>query len=240
MADGVDELPEHVRRNRAEWDSWAHEYVANGEVSWALAPGDEKWGIWNLPERELRFLPDDLDGKDTIELGCGTGYVSAWLARRGARPVGIDNSERQLATARRLQREHGLDFPLIHGNAEHVPFPDESFDLVISEYGASIWADPDRWVPEAARVLRGGGRLIFLVNGLLLMLAMPDEERPASNELLRPLRALRRLEWSEDDSVNFHLSHGDWIDLLRGNGLTVERLAELYPPDGATTTEPEV
>ena len=59
------------------------------------------------------MFPDDFAGTDAIELGCGTGYVSSWLTRRGARVVGIDNSEQQLATARRLQREHGLDFPLI-------------------------------------------------------------------------------------------------------------------------------
>jgi SAM-dependent methyltransferase len=233
-------LPEHVRRNRAAWDEWAPEYVANGERSWRLEPGDETWGIWDLPERELRFLPADLEGKDTIELGCGTAYVSAWLARRGARPIGIDNSEGQLATARRLQVEHGLVFPLVHGNAEELAFGDASFDLAISEYGASIWADPRRWVPEAARVLRPGGRLIFLVNGLILMLAMPDEERAATNELLRPLRGLHRLEWTDDASVNFHLSHGDWIELLRANGLEIERLAELYPPEGATTDFPYV
>ena len=233
-------LPEHVRRNRAAWDEWAPDYVANGERSWRLEPGDETWGIWNLPERELGVLPADLEGRDTIELGCGTAYVSAWLARRGARPVGIDNSAAQLATARRLQVEHGLAFPLVHGNAEQLPFADASFDLAISEYGASIWADPRRWVPEAARVLRPDGRLIFLVNGLILMLAMPDEERAATNELLRPLRGLHRLEWTDDASVNFHLSHGDWIELLGATGFEIERLAELYPPEGATTDFPYV
>jgi SAM-dependent methyltransferase len=164
--------------------------------------------------------------------------VSAWLARRGARPVGIDNSEQQLATARRLQGEHRIEFPLIHGSAETLPFPDASFDLAISEYGASIWADPRIWVPEAARVLRPGGRLIFLVNGLILMLAMPDAERPATNELLRPQRGLHRLEWTDDDTVNFHLSHGDWIALLRETGFDVEALHELYPAEGATTDFP--
>ena len=233
-------LPEHVARNRAAWDEWAPDFVANGELSWGLAAGDEKWGVWDIPERVVRLLPDDLSGRDTIELGCGTGYVSAWLARRGARPVGIDNSEQQLATARRLQERHGLTFPLIHGNAESLPYPDASFDLAISEYGASIWADPRRWVPEAARVLRPGGRLIFLVNATLLMLCMPDEERPATNELLRPLRGMHRLEWSDDDSVNFALSHGEWIALLRDSGFTVERLAELYPADDATTAFPYV
>jgi SAM-dependent methyltransferase len=186
----VDEtLPDHVRRNRAEWDTWAVDFVANGERSWRLAPGDEKWGTWDIPEREVHLLPDDLEGRDAIELGCGTGYISAWLARRGAKPVGIDNSEAQLATARRLQAEHGIDFPLLHGNAEHVPYPDASFDFAISEYGASIWADPYAWIPEASRLLRPGGRLIFLINATLLMLCMPDEDRPATNELLRPLAA---------------------------------------------------
>ena len=231
-------LPEHVQRNRTAWDEWAPDYVANGERSWKLAPGDEKWGVWDLPERELRLLPDDLAGKDAIELGCGTAYVSAWLARRDARPVGVDNSEQQLATARRLQAEHGLTFPLVHGNAEAVPYPDASFDLAISEYGASIWADPHAWIPEAARLLRPGGRLVFLINATLLMLCMPDEERPATNELLRPLRGLHRLEWSSDVSVNFALSHGDWIRVLRENGFAIEGLKELWPGEGATTTFP--
>jgi len=48
------------------------------------------------------LLLEDLAGKDAIELGCGTAYVSAWLARRGARVVGIDNSAAQLATARHI------------------------------------------------------------------------------------------------------------------------------------------
>jgi SAM-dependent methyltransferase len=234
----VEELPDYVRRNRVEWDSWAADFVANGERSWALTVGSEKWGVWDIPESEVRLLPDDLAGLDTIELGCGTGYVSAWLARRGARPVGIDNSEAQLATARRLQQEHGLEFPLIHGNAEMVPYPDASFDIAISEYGASIWADPYRWIPEASRLLRPGGRLIFLVNATILMLCMPDEERPATNEMVRPYFGLHRLEWSEDDSVDFHLGYGDWIRLLRKSGFAVEDLLELRPGEGATTAFP--
>jgi SAM-dependent methyltransferase len=233
-------LPDHVRRNRAVWDEMASDYVANGERSWALQPGGEDWGVWDIPESELRLLPSELAGKDTIELGCGTGYVSAWLARRGARPVGIDNSEQQLATARRLQAEHGIDFPLIHGSAESAPLADSSFDLAISEYGASIWADPYRWIPEASRVLRPGGELIFLVNGLILMLCMPDAEEAATNEMLRPLRGLHRLEWQDDDSVNFHLAHGDWIALLRGNDFDIAGLIELYPGQDATTTFPYV
>jgi SAM-dependent methyltransferase len=137
--------PEYVARNRREWDRWATDYVATGERNWGT--DEPSWGIFDIPQSDLPLLPAELDGKDAIELGCGTGYVSAWLARRGARPTGIDNSERQLDTARRLQGEHGIEFPLIHGNAEEVPLPDASFDLAISEYGASIWCDPYRWIP---------------------------------------------------------------------------------------------
>ena len=82
-----------------------------------------------------------------IELGCGTAYVSAWLAGRGARPVGIDNSPKQLESARRFQTEFDLRFPLVQGDAEHTPFPEARFDLAISEYGAAIWLRPVRLDP---------------------------------------------------------------------------------------------
>lgn len=91
-----------------------------------------------MPDASICALPASVAGMDVIDLGCGTGYFSAWLARRGARPVGIDNSPRQLETARRMQEFFGITFPLHLGNAEDLPFADASFDLAISEYGASI------------------------------------------------------------------------------------------------------
>src|SRR6266576_1345629 len=196
-----DDLPDHVRRNREAWDEWAVDSVDNGERSWRLAPGAEKWGNWNIPEAEVHMLPADLAGKDTIELGCGTAYVSAWLARRGARVVGIDNSPKQLETARRLQDEHDLHFPLLLGNAEAVPYPDASFDFAMSEYGAALWADPYKWIPEAARLLRPGGELVFLTNGLIAILCMPDYEAegPATDRLRRPYFGMHRTEWPDED-----------------------------------------
>ena len=105
----IEQLPEHVRRNRIAWDALAAEYVKPGRHGWQTEPS---WGIWSVPETELGVLPDNLAGLDAIELGCGTAYVSAWLARRGAQPVGIDNSAEQLRSARAFQREFGLEFPL--------------------------------------------------------------------------------------------------------------------------------
>jgi SAM-dependent methyltransferase len=230
------ELPEHVVRNRAAWDAKADEYVAHGEESWAS--NDPRWGIFGVSESQLRVLPSDLAGRDVIELGCGTAYVGSWLARRGARVVGIDNSPRQLETARRLQAQHGVGFPLMLGNAESVPYPDASFDLAISEYGASIWADPYRWIPEAARLLRLGGELTFLVNGTIWILCVPDTDDagPAGDRLLRPYFGMHRFEWPDESGVEFHLGHGDWIRLLRANGFEVTDLIEVRPPEGATTS----
>ncbi|MGZ8755554.1 MAG: class I SAM-dependent methyltransferase [Acidimicrobiia bacterium] len=180
-------------------------------------------------------------GKDVIELGCGTGYVSSWLARRGARVTGIDNSPAQLASARLFQDEFGLRFPLLHAIAEELPFPDECFDVAISEYGASIWADPYVWIPEAARVLRPGGELTFMVNGTILMLCMPDEDGIAAQPvMLRDYFGMHRFEWPDDETVEFHLGYGNTIRLLRENGFVVEDLIEVRPPEDATTSYPFV
>jgi SAM-dependent methyltransferase len=233
------DLPEHVARNRAYWDDQAHDYVPEGRRNWEAE--EPTWGIFSVPESEVGLLPGALDGRDAIELGCGTGYVSAWLARRGARPIGIDNSEAQLATARAFQKEFGLEFPLIHGNAEEVPIADESFDIAISEYGASIWCDPYLWIPEAARLLRPGGELVFLVNSILSILTGPDDgDIPAGDELLRPLFGMHRVEWPDEDSVEFHLPPGKMIELLRDCDLTVEELIDIRPPADATTRFPHI
>jgi SAM-dependent methyltransferase len=232
MADGADlggaqvELSEHAERNRAEWNVWAADYVEAGGRNWAK---DEiTWGMTRVPESEARVLPE-LAGRDVLEAGCGTAYVSSWLARRGANVTGIDISEEQLATARRYQQEFGLEFPLVHGSAEALPFGDESFDLVISEYGASIWADPYVWIPEAARVLRPGGHIVLLVNATMLVLCMPelDADLPSGTRFQRPYFRSHRYEWTDDNSVNFHLGYGDWIALFRSAGFEVEDLVEL-------------
>ena len=144
----------------------------------------------------------------------------------------------QLATARRLQIEHDLHFPLINGFAERLPFQDESFDLVVSEYGAAIWSDPYRWIPEAARVLRPNGELLFLGNSTLLMLCTPDgPETPAEPMLRRDFFGMHRFDWPDDDppSVEFHLGHGDWIRLLRANNFEVLDLVELRSASEAKT-----
>ncbi|HET7092611.1 MAG TPA: hypothetical protein VFI22_04010, partial [Thermomicrobiales bacterium] len=116
-------------------------------------------------------------------------------------------------------------------------------DFAISEYGASIWCDPERWIPEAARILRPGGELVFLVNGTLAMLCTPDDpariDDPVSDRLERSYFGMKRFAWP-DGSVEFHLGYGAWIRLLRRHGFEIEDLIEIQPPADATTRYPFV
>jgi SAM-dependent methyltransferase len=221
----------YVARNRRRWDGRPDD-IAAGRRQWTRSPS---WGIWDVPDSELGLLTP-FAGADAVELGCGTAYVSAWLARQGSRPIGIDLSGVQLATARRLQREFDVHFPLVHAAAERVPLRAGAFDLAVSEYGAAIWSDPYRWIPEAARLLRPGGELIFLGNAMLLVLCQFDsDDVPADRTLKRPYFGMHRVEWPDDPGVEFQLGIGDWIRLLRTNGFTVEDLIEVRPVEGATT-----
>jgi SAM-dependent methyltransferase len=133
-------------RNRVAWTKGNAEYTdARANIAWTKDEID--WGIWDHPESDIDVL-GDVDGLDVVELGCGTAYFSAWLAKRGARPVGVD--ENVLVTDR----------------------------------------------------------------------------------LERPQYGLHRVEWATE-GVEFHLGHGNWIDLLHTNSFELERLVELYPAEDA-------
>jgi SAM-dependent methyltransferase len=200
----------------------------------AWAKEEVTWGLWGIPEDELRTL-GAAAGLDIVELGCGTAYFSARFARAGARVVGVDPTPAQLETARRMQAETGIRFPLVEAFAEAVPLPDASFDIVVSEYGASIWADTYRWIPEAARLLRPGGRLVFLRSSTLLMLCVPDIGK-VEERLHRPQFGMHRLEWPENDGAfEYHLPAGELIDVLRRNGFEIDRLIELQAESDAVT-----
>jgi SAM-dependent methyltransferase len=228
-ADGA--LPEHVQENRRNWDTMAPEWVQSGERAWAQAA--PTWGIWGVAEADLGMLPDDMTGLDAVELGCGTGYVSGWMARRGARVTGVDNSAEQLATARRLAAEHGVDLALVHGNAETTPFGDASFDFAISEYGAAIWCDPEAWIPEAHRILRPGGRLVFLGHHPWAQVCAGEDGGSTLERMVRPYFDLGRLDWTgaevDPGGIEFNLSVSGWFDLFRRIGFAVEDYREPRP-----------
>ena len=150
---------------------------------------------------------------------------SAWTTPAGSSPP-----------RGRFQDEFGIRFPLIHADAERAPLRDASFDLAISEYGAALWCDPYRWIPEAARILRPGGELVFLSRSYLASLTSPDEDLPASEHLQRDHFGMHRFDWPDaEGAVEFGLTHGDMIRLLLRSGFAVEDLVEVRAPEGAET-----
>jgi SAM-dependent methyltransferase len=227
------ERPDSIAGNVAEWTKANAQYTdATAERSWA--PQEITWGVFGVGEMALGSPLGDVAGLDVVELGCGTAYFSAQLAMRGARPVGVDPTPAQLATARRMQALTGPVFPLVEAPAERVPLPDASFDLAFSEYGASLWADPALWIPEAARLLRPGGRLVFLTNSLIAYLCFPDVGQ-VQETLQRPQFGMYRIQWPDSPGTEYHLSHGGWVGVLRANGFEVEDLIEIQAPPDAVT-----
>lgn len=189
---------DEVAANRELWTQANSEYT-DEHAGRAWAAEDITWGIFNVPEQQLGVL-GDVRGLDVIELGCGTAYFSAWLARRGARPTGVDVTPAQLESARRCQDRFGITFPLIEADAGDVPLPSDCFDLAVSECGASLWCDPARWVREAARLLRQGGKLVFHTTTILVTVCSPGPHGPAGQELLHPQRQAHRLATPREGS----------------------------------------
>ena len=229
---------DHVSINRDVWDADAPNWVEVGERLWAL--DTPEWGNWNKPDADLRLLPPDMTGLDAIELGCGTGYVSGWMTRRGAKVTAIDVAPAQLETARTLATKHKADVTFIEGNAEETGLPDQSFDFAISEYGAAIWCPPEAWLREAWRVLRPGGRLVFLGNHPISLICSPLSGADVDWTLHRPYAGMWGADWSkveiEPSGVCFNLTVSGWMDLFADIGFAVTKYQEIFAPDWAEGT----
>ncbi len=226
-------LSEHAVRNRESWNADSDTYQAEHGAQLA-ASGGLAWGVWRIPEAELGVL-GVVENRDILELGCGAAQWSIALAKRGARPVGLDLSESQLACARVLMAEAGVDFPLVHASAEAVPLPDASFDIVFCDYGAMTFADPYLTVPEAARLLRGGGLLAFSGATPILQMCYPEDDDQPGDRLLSEYFGMRAAIPYEG-YVEFVLPYGEWIRLFRANGLLIEDLIEIRPEAQAVSS----
>jgi SAM-dependent methyltransferase len=225
-------LTEHEARNRAMWDDYSDEYQAKHGDDLA-ASGGYAWGTTQIPESELRVL-GDVAGREILEFGCGAAQWSIALARLGARPVGLDLSERQLQHARRLMAEAGVEFPLVHASAEAVPLADASFDVVFCDHGAMTFADPYRTVPEVARLLRTGGLFAFSHHSPIETICWPLDAEEVGEQLALDYFGMHRID--VDDEVYFQLPYGEWIRLFRANGFAVEDLIEPQPGPDATSS----
>lgn len=220
-----------TKRNRRAWNGRSDAYQAMHDPQ--LSGNPLAWGVWGIPEAQLAVL-GDVEGRDVLEFGCGAAQWCIALAQRGARPVGMDLSDRQLAHARRLMTEAGAPFPLVHATAERAPFADASFDVVFCDHGAMTFARPERTVAEASRLVRPGGIVAFNMCSPLHDICWDPVSDKIASRLIENYFTLDEIE--DDEAVCYQLPHGAWIRLFRRHGLVVEDLIELRPPDGAQTT----
>jgi ubiquinone/menaquinone biosynthesis C-methylase UbiE len=155
----------------------------------------------------LAGLARELRPSSALDLGCGAGHASYALARGGAgRVVAYDLSAQMLevTAAEARARGHG-QIEICAGPAERLPFPDTSFDLVVTRYSAHHWMDVLAAVREAARILKPGGRLIVI--DVLAPESPLMDTALQTVELLRDLshvRDYRESEWREMfEAANF-------------------------------------
>lgn len=218
-----------VDAHRRWWDAEADDYLAeHGEL---LGATRWLWGPEGWDEADLGLI-GPVAGRRVLELGCGAASGARWLATQGARVVGLDLSFRMLQHSRRLDDAEGCRTPTVLAHAGALPFRDASFDVVASSYGALPFvADADRVLAEVARVVVPGGRVVLSVTHPVRWAFRDD---PGEGGLTAVRSYFDRTPYAETDEagrvtyVEHHRTVGDWVDLVVGAGLTLERLVE--PP----------
>lgn len=121
-------------------------------------------GQWRAWQRQV--LPR-LHGQDVLELGCGLGDLLADMQQNGYHCQAVEHSSEMVAAARSTLRKRGVNAQIIRGSAQSLPFPNGSFDTVVSTFPSEYIYDPAT-IQEISRVLRGGGRLIVIEGANLL------------------------------------------------------------------------
>jgi SAM-dependent methyltransferase len=139
-------------------DPFAKFKAAQSETWASFAPA----AIFNtIAAAKLAKFAQVASGQRVLDVGCGTGIVAVSAARRGAMVCGVDLTPALLERARDNARTAGVDIPFIEGDAEALPYPDASFDVVLSQFGHIFAPRPAVAVREMLRVLKTGGRVAF-------------------------------------------------------------------------------
>ncbi len=149
-------------------------------------------------------------GAAALDVATGGGHTALFLARQGWAVTAGDIAPRMLENARRLVEDAGYRVATRLFPAEAMPFGDASFDLVTARVAPHHFSSPNRFVAEAARVLRPGGHLL-VIDG-----SVPDDD-PETDAWLHAVEKWR------DPSHGRFLSRAAWETLVRGCGLTVQR-----------------
>jgi SAM-dependent methyltransferase len=218
-----------ARANRGWWDSDADAYHAEHGDFLGLA--DFVWCPENLREADAHLL-GDVEGRDVLEVGCGSAMCARWLAAGGARVVAFDLSGGMLRHARAGAAATGVDVPLVQADAQYLPFRSARFDIAFTAFGAvGFVADSARVMREVARVLRPGGRWVFATTHPIRW-AFPDDPGPAG--LTASISYFDRsayVEYGRDGAPTYVEQHRTLGDRVREIVAAGFRLVDLIEPE---------
>lgn len=212
-----------IEANRRLWNKISTDYQRDHDQQIGAAP--RLWGCYAIPDTQLGAL-GDVTGQRVLELGCGAGQWSRSVADEAAHVAGFDLSDVQLNAARAAMRS--ARYSLVQGAAEQLPFAAASFDLVFCDHGGLSWAPPQIAVPEAARVLRRGGRLVFNVMSPWTEVCYDDGADTVTTQLRHDYFTLGPCDEGEG-ATTYQLTYGGWVRTLRRAGLVIDDLIEPQP-----------
>jgi SAM-dependent methyltransferase len=129
-------------------------------ATWAAGdfPAIAERTLWEVGPRIVEAVAV-APGEDVLDVACGTGNAALRAAQAGGRVVGVDLTPELFDAGRRLAADAGVEVEWVQGDAEELPFEDESFDVVVSTFGCMFAPRHKVTAHELARVLRPGGRL---------------------------------------------------------------------------------
>lgn len=161
--------------------------VRKGYDRWAVLYDREANPLIAIEEPVVREAIGDVAGLEVLDLGCGTGRHSLWLASAGATVTGVDFSDGMLEEARGKPGAEAVRF-LAHDLAQPLPFAAGSFDVVVSGLVLEHLAALDAFFAEARRVLRPGGRAVVsaMHPAMFLKGVQARFTDPASGEKVQP------------------------------------------------------
>lgn len=137
---------EAQQRARATWSAGDFDAIA-----------ERIWGVGGDLVSRVGVTP----GNRVLDVACGTGNAAIPAAVAGGEVTGLDITPELFEDARRRAGEAGVELELVEGDAQEMPFDDQSFDVVVSTFGCMFAPDHGAAAAEIARVLRPGGRAIF-------------------------------------------------------------------------------
>jgi SAM-dependent methyltransferase len=199
-----------------------------------------------LEQPAVRSLLPELNGKTVLDLGCGTGVLSRYLVRQGAkRVVGVDISKKMLATARKETRDERIIF--IESAIEDFDFTSEQFDLTVSSLAFHYLADLDAVFGKINACLKEDGLIVFSMEHPIITCSQGihlgwETDKTGQKKYWQvdaySQEGIRRSHWHVDGVVRYHRKLSSILNSLFSSGFWINKIWEPHALEEAEQERP--